>query len=102
MNQQPKPNKIPSLFEVEMETLEEGREWTRRRLEQKLQKLAKQQGAISPPQRPETEERQDASGDDPDLRRGITLEAPYGQEPDEEGAWLSPVRELWNLAAHQT
>jgi hypothetical protein len=70
MSNQPKHNKIPSLFEVEMETLEEGREWTRRRLEQKLQKLAEQQGAISPPQRPETEERQAAPGDDPDLRRG--------------------------------
>lgn len=69
MTNQPKPNTIPSLYEVEMETLAEGREWMRRRLEQKLQKLAEQQGAISPPQRPETEKPQAAPADDPDLRR---------------------------------
>lgn len=43
---------ISPLAEAEMETLEEGREWTRRRLEKKLQRLADRQGAISPPQRP--------------------------------------------------
>jgi hypothetical protein len=30
----------------------------------------------------------------------ITLEAPYGQEP-ENGRWLAPVRELWNMTIHQ-
>jgi len=43
---------ISPLAEAEMETLEEGREWMRRRLEKKLQRLADRQGAISPPQRP--------------------------------------------------
>ena len=41
---------VSPLAEVELETLDEGREWTRRRLEGKLQKLAERQGAISPPQ----------------------------------------------------
>ena len=40
---------ISPLAEVEMETLEEGREWTRKRLEKRLQRLADRQGAISPP-----------------------------------------------------
>ena len=41
---------VSPLAEVEQETLEEGREWTRRRLERKLQKMAERQGALSPPQ----------------------------------------------------
>ena len=47
---------ISPLAEVEMETLAEGREWTRKRLEKKLQRLADAQGAISPPQRSAVEE----------------------------------------------
>jgi len=42
-----------SLREIEMEVLEEGREWTRRRLEQKLQEEANRQGGVFPPQRPQ-------------------------------------------------
>lgn len=44
----PSPKRNP-LFDLELETLEEGREWTRRRLEQKLQKLAAAEGRIPPP-----------------------------------------------------
>ena len=47
---------ISPLAEVEMETLAEGREWTRKRLEKKLQRLADDQGAVSPPQRSAVEE----------------------------------------------
>jgi hypothetical protein len=43
---------VSPLAEVELETLDEGREWTRKRLEKKLQRLADRQGAISPPQPP--------------------------------------------------
>ena len=56
---------VSPLAEVEMETLEEGREWTRRRLERKLQAMAERQGAISPPQRAATAERQVPLDDDP-------------------------------------
>ncbi len=56
---------VSPLAEVELETLEEGREWTRKRLEKKLQRLADRQGAVSPPQRPAVaggqEEASDAS-----------------------------------------
>ena len=38
-----------SLREIELEVLEEGREWTRRRLEQKLQEEANRQGGVFPP-----------------------------------------------------
>jgi hypothetical protein len=40
------------LMQMELETLEEAREWGRRRLEEKIQKLIEERGAISPPQRP--------------------------------------------------
>ena len=41
-----------SLREIEQEVLEEGREWTRRRLEQRLQEEAERHGGVFPPQRP--------------------------------------------------
>ena len=40
-----------SLREIELEVLEEGREWTRRRLEQRLQQEADRHGGVFPPQR---------------------------------------------------
>ena len=47
--------RISPLAEVEMEALEAGREWTRRRIEKRLQRLADAQGAISPPERSEVD-----------------------------------------------
>jgi hypothetical protein len=38
-----------SLKEVEAQVLAEGREWTRQRLEQRLQEQAREAGALSPP-----------------------------------------------------
>lgn len=40
-----------SLRDIELEVLAEGREWTRRRLEQRLQQEADRQGGVFPPQR---------------------------------------------------
>ncbi len=42
---------VPSLRDIELEVLEEGREWTRRRLEQRVQQAADRQGGVFPPQR---------------------------------------------------
>ncbi len=48
--------RVPSgprpLREIEMEVEAEGREWTRRRLQQRLQEEADRHGEIFPPQRP--------------------------------------------------
>ena len=44
-------NRERSLREIELEVLEEGREWTRRRLEQRLQEEADRRGGVFPPQR---------------------------------------------------
>jgi hypothetical protein len=43
--------RLSPLAEVELEALEAGREWTRRRIEKNLQELARSQGAVSPPER---------------------------------------------------
>jgi hypothetical protein len=40
-----------SLREIEIEVEAEGREWTRRRLEAKLQEEAERDGKVFPPQR---------------------------------------------------
>jgi hypothetical protein len=46
------PKRISPLAQVEIQALEEGREWTRRKIERDLQKLADQQGEFSPLKRP--------------------------------------------------
>ena len=44
-------NEAPrGLREIEMAVLAEGREWMRRRLEEKLQQEADRQGSVFPPQ----------------------------------------------------
>ena len=40
-----------SLREIEMDVLAEGREWTRRRLQEKLQEEADRHGGVFPPGR---------------------------------------------------
>jgi hypothetical protein len=40
---------IPSLSEIEAEVMAEGREWMRRRLQEKLQQLSDQHGEVFPP-----------------------------------------------------
>ena len=47
-----KPTRPPSLREIELEVEAEGREWTRQRLQQRLQEEANRHGGIFPPQRP--------------------------------------------------
>jgi hypothetical protein len=47
MNTPKKP--FPSLAEIEREVIAESREWGRKRLEERLQELADQQGEAFPP-----------------------------------------------------
>jgi hypothetical protein len=46
-----KPPSSRSLREIELEVFAEGREWMRRRLEEKLQQEAERDGRVFPPQR---------------------------------------------------
>jgi hypothetical protein len=53
-----------SLRDIEMEVLAEGREWTRKRLEEKLQQEADRRGGVFPPERSQSKasaQRVDAS-----------------------------------------
>ena len=61
--------KISLLAEVEMETLEEGREWMRKRLARKIQRLVNKQGMVSPPESPEAQGGKISSGSDHHDRR---------------------------------
>ncbi len=56
------PERVRTLREIEMEVEAEGREWTRQRLQQRLQEEAARHGAVFPPQRPAAV----ASADAPD------------------------------------
>lgn len=62
-------NRPRALREIELEVLEEGREWTRQRLEQKLQEEADRQGGVFPPEPRKTSARAKAPDDSP-KRRG--------------------------------
>jgi len=44
---------LPTLRELENQVLAEGREWTRQRLQQKLQEQADRHGGVFPPERKE-------------------------------------------------
>jgi hypothetical protein len=46
-NEQTRPR---SLREIEMEVMAEGREWTRQRLQQRLQEEADRHGGVFPPE----------------------------------------------------
>jgi hypothetical protein len=48
MKKQPE-EPIPTLAEVEAEVMAEGREWTRKRMEKRIQELADRQSEVFPP-----------------------------------------------------
>jgi len=56
-----------ALRDMELEVEAEGREWMRRRLEQKLQAQVEEQGAIFPPERKKSTS--SAAGDDATAQR---------------------------------
>jgi hypothetical protein len=59
-----------SLREIEMEVEAEGREWTRQRLQQRLQAEADRHGGVFPPERPAAAASAQASDADAHRRRG--------------------------------
>jgi hypothetical protein len=46
----PEPEQPRTLREIEMEVMAEGREWTRKRLQQRLQEEADLHGGVFPPE----------------------------------------------------
>jgi hypothetical protein len=86
-----------TLLEVEKEVIEEGREWTRRRLQQRLQKAAdaippvcQQSGLVLKRQQKMSFTLMTVSGT-------VSVEAIRGYS-NATGSWHCPVREQWGLA----
>ena len=46
---EPNSKRFPSLVDIEREVAAEGREWTRQRLQERLQQLADQHSEVFPP-----------------------------------------------------
>ena len=46
---EPTSKQFPSLADIEREVAAEGREWTRQRLQERLQQVADQHGEVFPP-----------------------------------------------------
>ena len=46
---EPTPKRFPNLVDIEREVAAEGREWTRQRLQERLQQLADQHSKVFPP-----------------------------------------------------
>ena len=85
------------LLEIEKETLQEGREWTRKRLQERLQQAAdgisavcKQSGTVLKRQQKMSFTLMSVSGT-------VTIKAIRGYSKA-TGSWHCPVREQWGLA----
>ena len=87
------------LMELETETLAEGQEWMRRRIQGKLADLAQKQGRLSPSGDPLREAKQ----------RDLRLRTSFGEvsvkvfrgRDRQTGRWGCPLRKLWGLRPHQ-
>ena len=73
---------VRSLREIELEVLEEGREWTRRRQEHRHQQEADRQGGVFPPQRSKGPPSAKTGNEPAHRRRGGRVEGMAGQGPD--------------------
>ena len=90
-----------SLRDLEQEVEAKGREWMRRRLEEKLQAEAFRHGGVSPPQ--PAQSAPSAGGADAvahRLRRGGAAGVARKKDPG-DSRWGCPIRERWGLGPHQ-
>lgn len=91
---------MKGLLEMELEVLEEGREWIRRRLQERLQEQIDAIGAVCPQagimlknQRRRQLKLRSVSG-------VLELNSWYGYSRA-RGAWVCPCREVWGLEPYQ-
>jgi Uncharacterised protein family (UPF0236) len=88
------------LMELEKQAAEEGRCYGRERLRERLQQIADQQGSVSPRS---SLRLKDACFRDLPLETTlgrVSIRAHYGYDPQSQ-RWMFPVKELWDLSAHQ-
>lgn len=94
------PTRPRSLREIELEVEAEGREWTRQRLEQRLQAEAGRPGGVFPLSGRRLVHRRIRPMQ---LRAAVgvvKLHGLHGRDPGDEH-WGCPVREPWGLTRHQ-
>ena len=89
-----------SLQEIELEVLEEGREWMRRRLEQKLQEEAPAKAGFFPLSTRKARHRRKQPMSLRTTVGSVKLEVGHGRDPQDKH-WGCPIRERWGLRAHQ-
>ena len=94
----PKPKL--SLLEIEQEIEAQAREWQRTRLQERLQQMADQQGAVCPETGQPLQEARYESVSLDTCAGTVTVRAHYGRHPQTR-QWQHPVRLLWHLKPHQ-
>ena len=88
------------MREIELEVLEEGREWTRRRLEHRLQQEADRQGGVFPLSGRRAHQRRRQPMRLRTVVGTVELRIWQGKDPQAKH-WGCPIREKWGLRAHQ-
>ena len=89
-----------TLKEMEKEMLAEGREWTRLRLEERLQQEAGQIAAVCPQSGLVLKRQQTTCFTLMTVAGSVTVKATRGYSTA-TGIWVCPVREHWGLAKWQ-
>lgn len=94
------PRPVPSLRKLELKVEAEGREWMRRRLEEKLQVQADRHGGVFPRSARRAHHRH---REPMHLRTafGVVALAVWRGRNPADGRWVIPIRQQWGLTAHQ-
>ncbi len=94
------PEQPRSLREIELAVEAEGREWTRQRLQQELQKEADRHGGVFPHSGQRAVHRRRRKLHLRSAVGVVELEVVHGQDPTDRH-WGCPMRERWGLRDHQ-
>ena len=91
---------MKGLLEMELEALDEGREWTRRRLQERLQEQIDAIGAVCPQAGIMLKNRRRRQLKLRSVSGVLELNSWYGYSLA-RGAWVCPCREVWGLEPYQ-
>jgi hypothetical protein len=89
-----------SLLQIEQEVEAQAKEWQRQRLEQRLQQLADEQGAVCPETGEALQEARYQTVTLDTCAGTVTMRAHYGRHP-RTWKWQHPIRLLWGLNPRQ-
>ena len=89
-----------SLLQIEQEVEAQAKEWQRQRLQQRLQAVADEQGAVCPETAEALQEARYQTVTLDTCAGTLTLRAHYGRHPQTR-QWQHPIRRLWGLQPYQ-